>query len=384
MGRSPARRYGDTAVIFHWLIAVFIIGLLTVGKYMTGLAENDPIRFELTQWHKSFGIIVLLLSILRVIWRFFHKPVLDPEDIPIWQQRVASLVHILLYALMFALPVTGWIMVSTSPLNIDTVLFGVIPWPHLPLSELPDKEAISTAFHHYHHYASMALIFLLLAHIGAALKHHFIDKDGILQRMIPQIKDSRFLAKASCVALLIGGSATLLTWVNAQQSQIAILAAGESDISFVADVTGQETPGLFTDADIVAAIDETNLAASSISARVQTASVTSSDYEVASSLPDEDWFDVKNYPEAVFQSSLIESVNGEISVTGKLTLKGTTQQVSFPMTLMVEDDKQVARGEFSIDRRDFTIGMVTQSDDEYVSFDVLIRFRFEIIPSSAE
>jgi len=89
MGRSPGLRYGDTAVIFHWLIAVFIIGLLVVGKYMTGLAENDPIRFELTQWHKSFGIVVLLLSVLRIVWRLSHKPPPEPESIALWQQRAA-------------------------------------------------------------------------------------------------------------------------------------------------------------------------------------------------------------------------------------------------------------------------------------------------------
>ena len=70
MGRSTSQRYGDIAVIFHWVIALLIIGLLVIGKYMTSLEENDPVRFVLTQWHKSFGITVLILSVLRLLWRF--------------------------------------------------------------------------------------------------------------------------------------------------------------------------------------------------------------------------------------------------------------------------------------------------------------------------
>lgn len=134
MGRSTPLRYGDIAIIFHWLIALLIIGLLVIGKYMTGLEENDPVRYELTQWHKSFGIAVLLLSVSRLAWRFTHKPPPEPASLPRWQKHVSGLVHLALYALMLALPITGWIMVSASPLNIDTVLFGVIPWPHLPPS----------------------------------------------------------------------------------------------------------------------------------------------------------------------------------------------------------------------------------------------------------
>ena len=107
MGRSTLLRYGDTAIIFHWLIAFLIIGLLAIGKYMTGLAENDPIRFELTQWHKSFGIAVLLLSIFRLVWRSIHKPPAEPESLPAWQKRVSSLVHWILYALMLILPITA-------------------------------------------------------------------------------------------------------------------------------------------------------------------------------------------------------------------------------------------------------------------------------------
>ena len=383
MGRSSSLRYGDTAVIFHWLIAFFIIGLLAVGKYMTGLEENDPVRFVLTQWHKSFGITVLVLSVLRILWRLTHKPPPELDSIPAWQQRIAGLVHLVLYGLMLGLPITGWIMVSASPLNIDTVLFGVIPWPHLPLDTLPDKEAVSAAFHDYHEYASTALIVLLLAHIGAALKHHFVAKDAVLIRMLPKLSSASFLSKAALTLVLIGAAAAALVWVDSNQSKSAVLAAGDSEVSFIADVTGEATPGIFSTASVTASIDESNLTTSSISARVQTASVSSENDQVAGSLPDEDWFDVENFPEASFESTNIEaSEDGALLVTGDLTLKATTQSVQFPMTITLEEEIQVARGEFSIDRRDYTIGMDSQDNDDFVGFNVLIRFRFDILSPS--
>jgi cytochrome b561 len=383
MGRSTLLRYGDTAIIFHWLIAFLIIGLLAIGKYMTGLAENDPIRFELTQWHKSFGIAVLLLSIFRLIWRFIHKPPAEPESLPAWQKRVSSLVHWILYALMLILPITGWIMVSASPLNLDTVLFGVIPWPHLPpFPELPNKESIASAFHDYHEIASTALIVLLLAHIGAALKHHFFDKDTILLRMLPNAASRVFKAKVGVVLSFALVFASALFWFNSIRGATPTLAAGESEVSFIAFVNGADTLGIFTSSDVVATIDETNPTKSSITATVTTSTITSNNFQVAGSLPDAEWFDVENHPQALFQSSDIKAgTDGDLLVTGELKMKDVTQFVSFTMTMTNEENRRIARGSFPIDRRDFSMGLVSQPNDDYVGFDVQIKFRFEILAS---
>lgn len=380
MSRSAVQRYGDVAVIFHWLIAILILGLLAIGKYMVGLAENDPVRFELTQWHKSFGIAVLVLSVLRLLWRFTHRPPPEPASIPHWQQKIASVAHLLLYALMFILPVTGWIMVSASPLNIDTILFNVVPLPHLPpFSTMEGREDVAMAFHQYHELAGMALIAILLAHIGAALKHHFVDKDVVLVRMLPDWASSSFRRKivALFAAISVTTGATIL-YANAG-NQAALLAAGESEVSFIADVTGEQTPGLFTQSSVEALIDETNPANSSITARVQTESLSSENAQVEGSLPDAEWFDVANFPEALFQSTNVEAgTDGSLLVTGNLTIKNTTTEISFPMTLTTEEEKRVARGEFTIDRSDYSIGMESQNNDDYVGFDVIIKFRFDI------
>jgi len=380
MGRSAEQRYGDIAVILHWLIAFFIIGLLAIGKYMVGLEENDPFRFVLTQSHKSFGIVVLLLSVIRLLWRFTHRPPPEPPSLPDWQKRAAGGAHVALYLLMFILPITGWIMVSASPLNLDTVLFNVIPWPHLPpFAQLPNKAEIAEAFHHYHEWAGMALILILLAHTGAALKHHFIDKDTILIRMSPDWSSRSFKRKTGGFAALLVASALGMYVVANSSNTAALLAAGDSEVSFYPIFGGEPSPGLFTDTSVEASIDETNPANSSIVARVQTASLDSEDEQINGTLPDEEWFDVANHPEAVFASSAIESTSdGSFMVTGALTIKNTTKEVSFPMMLSIEGDKRVARGEFIIDRREFSIGMESQDTEDFVEFGVLVKFRFDI------
>lgn len=381
MNRINTDRYGDVAVIFHWLIAFFIIGLLAIGKYMTSLDEADVVRFELTQWHKSFGLTVLFLSVLRLIWRFTHRPPPEPASIPHWQQRIASIAHTLLYVLMFALPITGWIMASASPLNIDTVLFNVITVPHLPpFSELPNKADIAANFHEYHELAGNLLILILLAHVGAALKHHIIDKDTILVRMLPDWASKPFKVKVTALTASIAAlAAALFMYANAG-NQAALLAAGDSEVSFIADVTGDQTPGAFTQTNVTAIIDTNTPANSSIVALVTTASLTSDNSQVEGSLPDAEWFDVEGHPEARFESTTISGIDDStLQVEGMLTIKTTTQAVSFPMTLNTEEDgKQVARGEFDIDRQEFDIGMESQGTDEYVGFNVTVRFRFDI------
>lgn len=375
-----AQRYGDVAVLFHWLIAMLIIGLLAIGKYMVSLDDTDPVRFALTQWHKSFGLTVLLLSALRLLWRFIHSPPPEPESIARWQQRAAAIAHFALYALMFILPVTGWIMVSASPLDIDTVLFKVIPVPHLPpFADLPGKAAIAENFHDYHEIASGILIVILLAHIGAAFKHHFIDQDEVMIRMLPTWSSVAFRTKFMALAALIGGISLAIALFSQSNRQAALLAAGDSDVSFIADVAGTGTPGVFTQTEVNAAIDQTNPENSSLSAIVQTASVQSDNTQVEGSLPSTEWLNSAAFPEATFKAgSFSKGEESALLVDGELTIKDITRPVSFELIIEQEDSKLIARGEFDIDRREFNAGMQSQSSEDNVGFMVTIRFRFDI------
>lgn len=380
MDHSIVRRYSDVAVLFHWLIAFFIIGLLAIGKYMVGLEENDPMRFALTQWHKSFGLTVLLLSVLRLVWRFIHRPPPDDASIPEWQKSAAHVAHNVLYALMFILPISGWMMVSASPLNINTVLFDVITIPHLPLfDQLDNKQQVEGWLVQIHEIAGGVLILILLAHMGAALKHHFIDKDTVLVRMLPDWSSSSFKVRLSAMVLAVAGAGAGLYLYADSSNQAALLAAGDSEVSFIAEVTGESTAGVFTNSEVIATIDQNSPSNSSIIATVQSASISSDNSQLESTLPDSEWFDVEQHPQARFESTGIESSTDDtLQVTGNLTIKATTQEISFPMTLSVEEEKQVARGQFVINRRDFNIGMISQESEDFVTHNVTVKFRFDI------
>ncbi len=185
---DAAGRYTRVAIGLHWLIAAGIFVLIALGLAMTQLKLPASTMFRLYQLHKSVGITVLLAVLARVAWRLGHPPPPLPAGLPAYERRAAGGTHLLLYVLMLFLPLTGWAMVSASPFNIPTVLFGVVPWPHLPVvSTLAHKAPVEAAFKAIHTYAAWALIALLALHTGAALRHHFVLRDGVLARMLPTV-----------------------------------------------------------------------------------------------------------------------------------------------------------------------------------------------------
>lgn len=182
----PARYHG-VAILLHWLMAAAILFMLGLGLFMTQADKADPDTFGYYQLHKSIGITILLLSILRLIWRLTHKVPPLPDHMPRWEKFAANASHWLLYFFMFALPLTGWALVSSSPWNIPTLLFHILPWPHLPvLPELQHKAEVSEFFTGMHEWLAYGMIALLAAHIGAALRHHFLLKDNVLEHMLPK------------------------------------------------------------------------------------------------------------------------------------------------------------------------------------------------------
>lgn len=129
---SPAPRYTTIAIVLHWGIALGILAMLAMGLAMTHAPIAPLWKFKLYQWHKSVGITILLLALLRLLWRLWHKPPALPA-MPRWEKGAAEGTHVVLYGLMIGMPLVGWAVVSASPLNIPTVLYGVIPWPHIPV-----------------------------------------------------------------------------------------------------------------------------------------------------------------------------------------------------------------------------------------------------------
>jgi len=188
------QRYTSVAILLHWLIALAIVLQLASGLWMAD-AINDPeqraFAFQVYQWHKSLGLTVLVLSLLRLVWRLIHRVPPLPEGMSAWQRLAATGTHWLFYTLMIGIPVTGWLMVSASPFGIPTLYFGLFEVPHLPLlSELPraEKPAVEGDLKSIHEILGYLTIGLLLLHIAAALKHQLVDRDGLLGRMLPFLR----------------------------------------------------------------------------------------------------------------------------------------------------------------------------------------------------
>lgn len=185
MIRNSRRGYGLIAILFHWTMALLIVGMLILGLYMHDLPATDPSTFQLYQLHKSFGFVILTLAVFRLLWRVVNPAPKLPDTMPTWERVAAHLGHAGLYALMFLLPISGWLMVSASPWGIPTFVFNILNVPHLPVPAiLGTTEQAEASLIALHGYMAYFLIALVIAHLGGALKHHFIARDDTLRRMV--------------------------------------------------------------------------------------------------------------------------------------------------------------------------------------------------------
>lgn len=380
MKKTPVTRYSNIAISLHWLMAFLIVGMLIVGKLMHNIDDSSPLRFALVQWHKTFGVLILFLAVFRLLWRLTHRAPGHPADAPAWEHFAANVSHIALYALLFIAPITGWMLVSVSPLNVDTYLFNVIPWPHLPwLQNIVDKESAEAQFYQFHEIATGLLIVLLLLHIGAALKHHIIDKDTVLTRMLPSRAAGTGKALFGLVAVLVLGITGAVFGYAQLNAAGSSLSAGNSAVRAIAMVSGEATTINFTESTVTATINTNTPESSSLQANVTTASATSKNLQVSGPLPDVEWFDSDTHPQANFVSNDITAISkGLYSVTGVLTIKGIDQNHSFELKIDDQDGVKMASGEFVVDRTEYQLGMESQPNDDYVGNDVTIAFEFTL------
>lgn len=168
--------YTNAAIGLHWLIALLIFSAFPLGLYMHDL-KLSPTKLHLYSYHKWIGITVLMLAVLRVLWRATHKP--PALHLARWQEIASSIVHAALYLLILAVPLTGWLMSSAK--GVKTVWLGVLPLPDLVAKDKALGHILSNA----HTALNYTLLALVLLHVAAALKHHFIDRDDVLYRMLP-------------------------------------------------------------------------------------------------------------------------------------------------------------------------------------------------------
>lgn len=194
---GKAKRYSKVAIWLHWLIAIAILWNVWIGLWMHEAIEDPETQaaaYQAFQFHKSLGLTVLVLTLLRLGWRLAHPVPPLPHAMPGWQKAAARLTHLLFYVLMIAMPLTGWIYVSTgwnaetsSAFDIPTMWFGLFQWPHIP--GLAGAASLAEASIEAHEVLAFTTLGLLALHVIAALKHHFADRDHVLWSMLPIVRN---------------------------------------------------------------------------------------------------------------------------------------------------------------------------------------------------
>ncbi|MGD9981323.1 MAG: YceI family protein [Hyphomonadaceae bacterium] len=438
---ASVQRYTAVAIVLHWAIAFAIILMIPLGFWMHiqaehGAATND--LFRAFQLHKSIGLTVLALSLIRLGWRLVNPPPPLPDHMPAWERTVARATHWAFYALTIGLPLSGWFYVSAGwsihenePLPVPTHFFGLFVVPHLfglQQASADVREAAAEAAFTAHWLMAYAMIGLAALHVLAALKHHFFDKDDVLAHMVPGLRAPletgsapknpgrlaalgvglSLIAVALAAALfaLFGGSAP----APQQRSSVEIVEPEASSPQAPNEAPATESPapesaapawrinparssiafafslddgsgasrirGRFTRWRADIRFDPANLDRSSALVTIETASATTGVSAQDSALPTADWFDSGAHPAATFRATEFRRRGQSYEARGPLTIKGRERNVALPFTLVIDGATAVMNGTISIDRRDFGIGENTEAD-EMVSRDVEVTIRVE-------
>ena len=188
---SPAARYTGVAIALHWVIALLALGQVAGGLYMHDLPDGSAEKVWLYQAHKSFGITILVLTLFRLFWRMTHPVPALPAAMSGPEKFLAHGAHIAFYVLLIGIPLVGWALVSASPFanSVQTYLFGVIHLPHLPFFDgVENRKDLAHSIAEVHEYLAFAMLGLVGLHVAAALKHQYVNRDGVLGRMLPFLR----------------------------------------------------------------------------------------------------------------------------------------------------------------------------------------------------
>lgn len=355
--RNTSENYGVVAKSFHWVIALLVIGLLGVGLYMESL-DPSPLMFKLSFWHKSFGIAVLALVVLRVLWRVTNT---HPHSLPThagWEKVLAKVTHGLLYLALFAMPLSGWIMSSAKGFSVN--VFGWFTLPDL----VGESDQIASIARSIHGYAGYTLIVLIGLHFAGAIKHHVIDKDSTLRRMLPQVTMVVAVALALMIAPAVASDATVWT-----------LQKDQSTIAIEGTQMGAPFKGGFKSFDGTIHFDADHLVASKADITIDIASFDSASKDRDGSVQGAEWFDSKTYPQAKFVTEKFEAGTDPNSFIahGTLTIRDKSVPVQLPFTLVIDENgTATANGSVTINRIDYGVGAGQWSNPKDVGTDVKV------------
>lgn len=410
-------RYSTVAIVLHWLIAAAIIFQVILAWRMDG---RTPQGFALIQLHKSVGISILLLSLARLAWRLTHRPPPMPASMATWERWLAKVAHVGLYVIMIGMPITGWIMVSTSRIQVPTLLFGTVPWPHFPgLAHLvgPAKTAWNSFGHTGHEVLAWGAYVLIALHVAGALKHQLFSRDEpVLAHMAPGAEPGRWFDPRLIAILVValGVAAAAQTIRPATQASKPLppppaveVAAVEapvapapapvevaamtpaaqapaeasiwtvnqgSTLGFTTTWGGQAIEGRFDRWSADIRFSPEALDKSKVSVSIDLASAVTGDSQRDESLKGGDWFDTASHAKATFTATKFEKTGTDRYVAnGQLTLRGVSRPARLPFRLQIEGDKARVSGVTSLDRTAFGVGQGEWTKTDQIPADVKVN-----------
>lgn len=340
--RNSSERYGALAQSLHWLVFLLMLASFGLGLTMVGL-EVSPQRIRMVGWHKTVGVTILVLAFLRLAWRFTNPPPALPAAMPAWERAAAQASHWLLYLLMFAVPLSGWLM--SSALGFATVYLGIFRLPDLLARDRELGETLKLV----HFWLNKGLLAMIVLHAAAALKHHFWDKDGVMKRMLP------------VVILLVFPLSVLAQSVDMKRSKISFVYKLEKTVL---------VEGAFPKWRAQLSFDEKNLAKSSVRLEIDLLATDTGNADSDKEVQRPRWFDTAANPRASFVSDSIRKAGNGYEAVGKMTLKGKTQDLTVPFTFT----NQTAQGKFIVRRLAFGVGDGQWADTSQVADEVEVRF----------
>ncbi|MEM1230346.1 MAG: YceI family protein [Pseudomonadota bacterium] len=395
--------YSTAARSLHWLIAALIVLQYVLAEFAERAELGGQLAAQLRFLanHKSIGMTVLMLALLRLAVRLrWPPPPLLPA--PTWQQALATGAHGLLYLLLFTLPITGWLGSSAASYSVSW--FGLFTWPDL----LSADPALKDQLYQVHHWAGEALFVLALVHVLAALKHHFLDRDQTLMRMMSRGTVTAAIATLGLGALWIAAtssasdrgaseapatataSAAITPAKTAPPPRTDMSAAStiprwlvdhaESTVEFVAEQAGAKFRGRWQHWEADIAFDPDQLPASRAEVRFDTASAETGDGDRDGTLLSTEFFASADYPQAVFRADRFEpdaDAPGGFVALGTLTIKDQTLPVRFTFSVEQTGTARALSGTAQLDRLAFGIGTGdwadTDSIGQFVSVEVDLR-----------
>lgn len=407
-------RYSRAAIALHWAIAMLLAFQLGLGWQMVNL-ENPGAMYAPFQFHKSIGMTVLALSLVRVVIRYARpRPAAHAGG---WLGRLASIVHGTLYAFMIGGPLTGWMLVSTARIAIPTLLFGKIPLPHLPISRSWHTPAESA--HELLAWLGAALIVL---HVAGALRHHLSNTEtGIIDRMMPGAGQGRRALFPGIAGALTIAAAFVLPWfvyapaakspeteasampepivsetslvaeaampeATAVASEAAALPDGQTPkwqifpggaLTFKVLVNGEAVEGRLSGWSADVMLDPEDTSDGSITVRIPVLSARTGDDTRDTMLKGEDFFGA-GPTTAVYRSTSIAKLGASTySAAGKLSLNGVTKPVDLRFTLSVENGVATVKGTGTLARTAFGVGTGDFAGTEQIADAVNVAFAFK-------